>query len=312
MGQEKFDAAATSFTRYQALGKSGYNLDQANLHAAQRNYDAARQVLAKQPKSGLTDADLEMRLPEINYAADRGLFDEAIRAADALRGAASSADSLQARTFLGMRLALSGYDEGAKVLPELRTFANDALARSRDLQQANLFQDRYSALYAAALAARLGDAKFASGIVETLRAPAAGSGYPALVDMVAIVDAEILLASGKAQQAVAALASRVNGAELYQVHAVLLRAYLASRDDVHARQEAAWLAGHRGRAYVEWGSQFLQQPADLVESNLALLSLAEMDVRAGDRKAAETRVAQFKAAWPQAPGFVSERLRALH
>lgn len=311
MGNEKFDLASASFTRYQALGKSGFNLDQANVHAARRDYERARQVLAKQPKSGVTDADLEMRLPEVNYAADRGRLDAAIRATLALEKAASSPDSLQARTFQGMRLVLSGYTDGAKALPGVRAFVSDALSRAGDLQQANLFQDRYAALYGAALAARLGDGKFAAGVADALRAPAAGSGYPALVDLVAIVDAEVLIAAGKPQAAVAILGGRVDGSELFQVHATLLRAHLAAKDDVRARQEATWLAGHRGRAYVEWGSQFLQQPGDLVESNLAILSLAEIDARAGDPKAAGARAAQFRAAWPQAPGFVSERLRAL-
>ena len=75
-----------------------------------------------------------------------------------------------------------------------------------------------------------------------------------------------------------------------------------------ALQEAEWLARQRGRAYVEWNSQFMLQPANVVETDLAMLYAAEIAAQQGKPDVAKRWLASFAKAWPDAPGFVAKRV----
>jgi hypothetical protein len=95
------------------------------------------------------------------------------------------------------------------------------------------------------------------------------------------------------------------------VHSVLLRAYRHDGAPADARREAEWLAQHRGRAYVEWGDQFLLQPANVLETDLALLEAAEIARETGDRALAARQLDKFRAAWKQPPALVARRVASL-
>jgi len=135
-------------------------------------------------------------------------------------------------------------------------------------------------------------------------------GYPAVDDMLAVLQAEIALAEGAPNLAMDTLRSRLNGGELGWVHSALLRTYRHTGSIADARREAEWLSSHRGRAYVEWNSQYLLQPLNVLESNLALLSSAEIAAEAKSPDAPRL-LARFESAWKSPPGFVARRVKAL-
>lgn len=86
--------------------------------------------------------------------------------------------------------------------------------------------------------------------MDQLRQLVTQSGYPTLVDMTKVLEAELALAENHPKAAIAILRPRVVGSELCIVHAVLLRAYRQVNLPLEGLQEAAWLSAHRGLAYV--------------------------------------------------------------
>ena len=302
------EAAKAAFSSYESLGGGGYNLDYAALYASQRKFDDAQRILRKRPSFGMAGADLEMRLTEISYPADRGDINGAIKAAGALQKVASPGVPLQARAYDGMALSLRAYGDREAALPGLRRWVASEAKFAADPAHADQFHARFASLYGASLLARLGDVAAAEQVVGALRKDVSASGFPTLVDVLAMADAEIALARGNPSDAVTALTARVNGFELYQVHAVLMRAQLAAGDKGAALTEARWLAGNRGRAYVEWSSQYLLQPTNLVESNLALLVQAELLKQGNHPDQAAAALGEFGKAWPKPPDMVARRL----
>lgn len=307
----RYKDAQVAFDKYESLGGRGFNRDHADLFAAQRRYVDADAVLHKQDATGLAGADLEMRLPEATYRLDRGEWRAGLDALGALQKQALQSAPMLARVYAGAELGLRVEEGASGVLPDVQRFIETerliALQTDHPERQHGLF----AALYGASLAARLGDTATARRVLTQLRQPALDSGYPALANMTRVVDAELALSEHQPERAIAALVPTLDGSELNLVHAVLLRAYLQAKSPADAAREADWLADHRGRAFVEWGSEYLLQPVNVVQSSLALLSAAEIAQAQGDVALAKTRRAQFVRAWPQPPGFVAGRLAKL-
>ncbi len=309
-GLERIPEARLAFERGESLGGRDPLRYHAYTYAVQRQFDRARQLLKGEARTGFAGADLDARLPEISFPLDEGKWQEALQAAKQLSEAAVDAP-LQKRTFRGTWLGLRAYEQPAAALPELRAFAETELARARRVGDPEIESSTFAALYASALLARHGDPATAARTVAALAESVPRLGYPALDDMLAIAQAEIALRNDDSRSAVATLRARLTGSELNQVHAVLLRAYLRDKSLADARREAEWLATHRGRAYVEWGSQYLLQPSNVLESDLALLTLAEIGVETGDELLASQQLARFESAWKQPPAFLTGRVQAL-
>jgi hypothetical protein len=308
LAQENYGQAEAAFKRYESLGGRGFNRDHADLYAVKRQYGRAERVLRQSDKTGVDAHDLNTRLPEITYPLDQGRWKEALVAARLLRTESAAVSKLRERTYFGTTLGLLTYEQGQLTLADWRRFVANEMEL---IAEPDAFPSRFAALYGASQLAGLGDAKTAQAVLDQLRRPVAESGYPTLVDMVKVLEAELALGGNQPKEAIAILTPRVVGSELYIVHAVLLRAYRKANLAQEARQEASWLISHRGRAYVEWNSEYLLQPINVLESNLAVLSLAELTEAAGDVDKAQELLNRFAKAWPHPPGFVAERVLKL-
>ncbi|MEO7251686.1 MAG: putative peptide modification system cyclase [Arenimonas sp.] len=307
LAQENYAGAELAFKRYENLGGRGFNRDHGDLFAIRRQYFLAQRVLGKSEGSGIPSADLNMRLPEITYALDQGRWREALQATRTLENS-PAASELMSRTYRGTGLALQTYELGTQIIPEWRRFSAEAMRGANDSKDGDVFSWRFAALYGASHLAQLGDTIPARALLDKLRQPVIQSGYPTLVDMVNVLEAELAIAEKHPTLAIAALKPRVTGSELCIVHAVLLRAYQQANSPTEAMQEAVWLSSHRGRAYVEWNSEYILQPINVLEADLAILSRAEMARAAGDLDLARRLLAGFEKAWPQPPGFVAARV----
>ena len=232
-------------------------------------------------------------------------------AAQVLYQQSANASKLMERTYFGMALSLRTYEKGIDALPEWRRFVETEMLGAVNPDDPDLFPSRFAALYGASQLARRGDARTAQMVLDQLREPIATSGYPTLVDMSKVLEAELALAGNDSSAAIAILRPRVVGSELCIVHSVLLRAYRRANLSQEAMQEAIWLSSRRGRAYVEANSGKLLQPMNVLESDLAILSAAELAEAAGDPDEARVWMSKFALAWRQPPGFVAERLLKL-
>jgi len=93
----------------------------------------------------------------------------------------------------------------------------------------------------------------------------------------------------------------------------LLRAARAADDESTAREEARWLAGHRGRAYIEMGLDYLPTVLNVADSTLATLDLAEVSKAMGRDTEATEALQRFLASWPrdQLPPTIARRVDML-
>jgi hypothetical protein len=189
-------------------------------------------------------------------------------------------------------------------------------SRARLLPDADPIAARYlqfEALAGGWYAARTGDLKTAREALALAGEPARLSGYIANADMALALSAEIDLVEGRPGKTIEALRDRAAMPDsLYLLHALLARAYAAQDDDVNALREEEWLITHRGRAYGEFNSQYLLQPVNVAESNLALESAADHARALGRNEVAEKHQAAFAAAWSMddLPASIRRRIDA--
>ena len=90
-------------------------------------------------------------------------------------------------------------------------------------------------------------------------------------------------------------------------------AYIAGGHDDDALREANWLATHRGRAYAENNVQRMLTPLNVVQSDLALLTGAELLAKLHRGDEAGKQLDAFRKAWPDADriALVAPRVKAL-
>jgi putative peptide modification system cyclase len=310
LGLERFPEANLDFERAEGMGSHDPLRYHGDSFAAQRQFDRAAQIVATQAKTGFAGADLDARLPEITYPLDRGEWSKAVAAAKALSLDPGDAP-MQKRTYFGTWLGLRTYAEGAGTLPEWRQYIAGEMKRAIVKDDPDVVGSTFASLYGATMTARLGDTETTKRVLAQLRGSVAPLGYPALDDMLAIADAEVALQDKQAPRAIALLQARLSGGELNWVHVTLLRAYRQQGALAEAGREAAWLATHRGRAYVEWNSQYLLQPLNVLESDLALLDAAEIGRQSNDAEEARRELQRLDRAWANPPPFVAERLKSI-
>jgi hypothetical protein len=150
------------------------------------------------------------------------------------------------------------------------------------------------------LAAHNGDLATAQLALAKAKPLAQAGGDASAISMATIVEAELALSAHQPKQAIELLTAKNDGSELYFSHAVLMRAETQAGDLAAALAQANWLASERGRAYAEWNGHDMWSGVNIVESNLALLSAAELETRLGQPKLARRKLDAFLAAWPNA------------
>jgi putative peptide modification system cyclase len=310
LGLERYADARIAFDRAEGLGSRDPIRYHADSFAVTRQYARAEELRSMQKPSGFAGAEMDARLPEVTYPLDRGEWTKGVEAARALAEKARESSPLHHRTLRATWMALRAYEPDSALRQDLHGLLDEELPHASADDPA-VVSSTFAALFAASTLARLGDLDAARSTAASLRTVATSLGYPAVEDILAILDAEIALKQGSSDGALHALRPRLTGGELGWVHSVLLRAYLANGAVADARREAEWLSTHRGRAYVEWNSQYLLQPVNVVETDLALLTLAEIAKDAGDANEAGRQLQRFQAAWKSPPAFAARRVQAI-
>lgn len=299
LSQDRPVEALTAFEQADALGVRGFLRDKAEAHAVLRNYAEAQRVLAAQGSNGTASEDVEQRLGEVTFPLDQGQWGKALAAATTLEGVAVKASPLNSATYRGIHLSLRGYDPDRAFRTDLHTYLQQQMAQLAGANALDRRHLQFQTLAAGWMAAYAGDLESARTVLTAVGEAARSSGFPANGDMALVLQAELDMADGRPEAAVLALAPRATqGNELYFLHAVLMRALARSNQIDGALQQAEWLADHRGRAYGEANSLGLWQPANVVESNLALFSAATYAEQLGQVETAKKYRALFAKAWP--------------
>jgi hypothetical protein len=226
---------------------------------------------------------------------------------------AQSAESSRevSRRLAIIALSLRGYAGDPAALAEWRKLLGMEARHAGDPHHHDRFEAFFATLVAAGQVARLGDPAAAQAALVPLEHAVANAGYPTLVDLLRVAQAEVLLARKQPAAAVALLQARVTGTEMVLLRATVARAYRDAGQLERAADEWRWVAAHRGRAYAEYGDNWILQPVNVVETGLALLGGAEVAAQSGRIADARALLAQFQRAWPQRPAAEADRLRKL-
>ncbi len=306
----RYDEARAAFQQSEALGVAGEKLEYAETYAAQRNFADARRLLTSQTRNGLAGGlDLHMRTDDPVLMVDQGRWDEATDSLEALKKLAESVSPYQAVAIHGSQLVLENY-QGRLSAEQWRGFVYE---QTRHLSSEDaLEQDAavFPVLAGGWLAARNGDLATAKSALAKAQGLARSGGDASKISMATLVQAELAMAQHQPKQAIVLLTAGNDGTELYFSHALLMRAKQQAGDLPGALAEAQWLTRERGRAYAEWNSWDMWSAANIVESNLALLSSAEIEIKLGQPKLAREKLDAFLAAWPNAEKipFVAPRV----
>jgi hypothetical protein len=286
--------------------------------AAQRNWTEADRIAAKARAASGSGPDVDALDRQAILDADRGRWKDARVAAAAATHAAMSSEPLVLGNY--MRIRELGLDVYAEASSRAQLVARlDAEVARVDAAEPQLVaqlasyhvQSLQSLGY---LAARLDARPSLERIVAEVDARPWISQYPVIVQMQSVLHAELERLQGKPEQAMRRLqplADRSDG--LFLAHASLLRAAMAAGRHRDALAQARWVAGHRGRAYVERpGGDMLSVPS-LAETTLALLAEAEAAHALGATAESQGALDRFAGAWTPAelPSSVRARLQAL-
>ena len=296
---DKPEAALEAFKMADTLGVSGTKREYAEVYAQQRRYDLAQRILDSQTTTQLASADIETRLSEVSFPLDRGLWEQALQAAVRIEPEAAKASPLAGWTYRGIHLSLRSYAPDPALRADLHKYFSQQRALLPGADSLDRREILFEILATGWMAAHTGDTALGRQALSVARGPAIASESPALTDMNAILESELDLAAKQPARAIERLQPLVDqGRELYFTHAVLMRAYAATRAYPQALREADWLAAHRGRAYGEFNSLNMWQPVNVAESNLALLAASVYAGKANKPDIAKKRKAAFEAAWP--------------
>ncbi len=312
--EDKYAKALEWFSRAIANGADYQNVLYASAYAAQRKFKEVDETLAKGKPSGSASFDIIDQGTLIAMALDHGNWQRADKLLATTRKQADSLGPRIAGRYAGMALslqALDGTPAKAQIaaLQDYLATQERALAKADPVDQPEL---KFHLALAAYLAAHAGDVDLA-GRALSAAGPASDADTPVLDNLRGVAQAEIEIASGRPQDALATLKPLVNGSELYITHVALMDAYADAHDTGNALTEAHWLSSHRGRAYVESNMQQMLAPFNVARSDLALLRAAELLDASGNKVEANKSLKAFERVWLGASNLpqVSARVRAL-
>jgi putative peptide modification system cyclase len=315
LASDKPQQAQTHLQRAKEMNAAGLGgirfIDAA---AIPRRFADAEKELADLRVSGIPSNDLQVHRVRIALAVDQGRWREALKRADEAEAAARSVSPLIARTYRGMKLSLQAVAmPGAELGRQIGTYADGELEALRDPRNNDREQALFGVFFAAYVAARNGDAALAQELLAKVGDDPDVASYHYVGDMAALARAQLALLGKDKAAVLPLLNARIDGSEMYLLHAGLRDAQIAVGALDAAVAEAQWLAQHRGRAYAEYNGDEMLKSLNVAESNLAVLDEAELAQRQGKAEAAAQRLTEFLRLWPEAelPAPLQRRVEAL-
>ncbi|MET0655116.1 MAG: putative peptide modification system cyclase, partial [Pseudoxanthomonas sp.] len=308
LGQQKYKEAQDAFMQAQDRGYVSAAVRRADTFAAQRRFKDAESAWPRR---------LEVPGPYFDRVAiyvDQGLWEMAKKEASALPRAAAKG-SVRARAALHPESIVDwARGDDRQALQRLQESAKQTLAAvDSHNNEADAVDDAYAAVAAGLLAQRIGENRLPAEIIRSLKAHPKLLQTPPLAALFDTLRANELIRAKRYDEAIALLESRIDGAEPVQTHVALMEAHAAAGNSENALAQAAWLNGHRGRAYIENGCGWCQQPLNVLDTTLTHLRAAEVLAAQGRAADAKRELQLFDSNWPAAslPGHLRVRRESL-
>ncbi|WP_139225140.1 hypothetical protein [Dokdonella immobilis] len=313
LGMERYQDAQREFAEAKRIGTVFQNEYVAASFAAQRDYARIAELKSSARPSVTPGQKVSAHLTNLALALDQGKWKDHALEMRAAEKTIGELDPINARVMdnavLASKLLVATSEQRAQLLASVPTVALDAAAGVDD----DVASLDASLLFRAWLATRFGDdvlaARLSSRVSERVRA----GDYPALGKLLDLVNASIGARNGHLDESIRNLRAGFDGNELYASHALLMR-LLADKGDLRAaREQARWLASHRGRAYTEVAAGEMFIPLNVHSSNLAKLREAEYSIRLRESADARKSLAELRRFWPEdsMPAELAAELRRL-
>src|SRR5690606_36372810 len=266
--------AIEAFERARTHGYRGAGFSHAFAYAVQDDWEGVERVLASRVPTGVDSGEVLLPDQQALLAIDRGDWGRARAQAAEATAAATSAEPLVAGTW--QRIRQLAVDVASGQLP--RAEAEARIAREMDRVEEDAA--RLDAAFASASSDALQALGYLAALVDARRPLAraivlaerfhALDDYPLMVQLQAVLEAELARVDGRPLDAANRLRGVAAGDDAMVVtHFSLQRALAAAGDAEGAGEQAAWLDGHRGRAYIERPGNDLLSPVAVAARRLA-------------------------------------------
>ncbi|MBL8297478.1 MAG: putative peptide modification system cyclase [Rhodanobacteraceae bacterium] len=282
--------------------------------ASMRRFAEADAEMAAAKPLGVPSNDVLQHRLRVALAVDKGLWRDALARADEAETAAAAVGPLPTRLFQGTKLSLQAIaTPGTEFARQINAYARNEISALSDSQNYDRDQSLFGVFFAAYLAARNGDEELAKSVAAPVVDHADIKHYRYVADMAALAQAQLSITKGDAKAALILLSARIDGAELYLLHSGLRDAHTLAGNLDDAAREAQWLAQHRGRAYAEYNATQILKALNVAESNLAVLSEAEIALLQKKTTISASKLADFLRLWPEAelPAPLKRRVDAV-
>ncbi|KAB8192507.1 putative peptide modification system cyclase, partial [Lysobacter maris] len=294
LAMEAYPQAEAAFTR--SLEESGGSSQRrlVSTAAAQRHFEKAESEARR-----LDLANEDHYIEKTSLAIDQGKWKQALELSQASVRVLKNTSGLAGR-YLKVPVALSHWLAGDAdaARATLHAAAEASLALNKEGFNADAEDDATTALGAALILQRMGDADGARRIVESLARNEKLMRLPVVAELASVVKAEALRRAGEPEQAVALLRPLVSGRERYQTRVALMEAYADAGQIPQALEQARWLQQRRGLAYGELTCGGCLQALNVLDSNLAMRREAELLRGQGKDDEAERKLQDFNRLWP--------------
>jgi len=300
----RFDAATEYFEEMEGPAKLRALAD---LHLLEARYSEAEELLREGlQSSSRPGSNIKLHLAQV--FADQGRVHEALKEAREARDLATRDDD--DTDLLGSQIAIM---VAHQQLEDEQGF-EAALSRANKVAQdfMNTSYEHLDRMPIAILAligklnARSGQRETAEAILEWTLLMVEKMPLNAWRGAVAMLEGEVLMARGNANEAIARFEEATEYVGLFQVHESLAQGYWAAQRFKAAIAEYQWLVNHRGLAVVDCKLEC--RSLNLSAWSLALYRLGQLYEQTGDLKKASEHYQRFIDHWPSAEWHESWRV----
>ncbi len=292
--------ALESFETAWALEPNPLHSGMADALVVLKRYDEASAFLERGLASPTSHfIELETRMRQVGLLADRGQLERALAVADeALARARTLAiHGADGRALAAVLAVLERTAQSERFADELGQAIDslDALLDTDVDQLDHVPVGRLGLL--GKISARNGETDRAERVLARIAPRAEGSGFRFWQAYAEILQAELDLADGRVNDAIARLEACVGASELFQAHESLARAYEAAGRIDQALVAHRWLADHRGQAFSEWLAGFFGQAFNILDATTAEYHLGRLHAQRGEHELARAAYGAFLDHW---------------
>jgi putative peptide modification system cyclase len=256
-----YDGALNASRQARADGYEPASRRIAMAAAAKGDFAAAERAL-----SDSNGPDPHASIERTSVAFDQGNWQEALRYAQAGLDIADDKSTFDhRRAMLLMAIAEGQLDRNPNA--RLREVVRQAMASINADNAPDSVDDISLALSAAIVAARRGDAAFASRVVDDLKRQGAQKKARVTDELMAVAQAWISLSKNDAEGARRLIQPYLDDISRYQSRVVALEAMKRIGDIKAVHQQESWLRGKRGLAYAEFECGYCLQALNVLDSN---------------------------------------------